>query len=187
MAMHYWDDNVVSNPVIGLISPVSEEDRVQNAWSEICRVYFPNIANAAGERYQIAIQPYRGIGIPSLSRPDIIVVRFSPGPSLRSLNFTERDLLEIECKRPSEDTPSGWRDAIQEETDRLAWYSTEKSVFFGIAIGKKVIFFMWDHARNGSEFHIKPIMGGIKMTLISERYRCTLFIMELEKSGETRL
>jgi hypothetical protein len=64
MAMHYWDINVVSNPVIEFISPDSQEDRVQNAWSEICRVYFPNIANAAGQRYQIAIQPYRGIGTP---------------------------------------------------------------------------------------------------------------------------
>ncbi|KAL4792657.1 hypothetical protein BDV19DRAFT_391962 [Aspergillus venezuelensis] len=126
------------------IRPDSHEEPVQNLWQIIATTWFPA---AAGYRY--------GFKAPILNNdnmPDIIVIQIQPqaghqNPDPRNPNdWTERQIMLIECKRPSLDTPGGWHNTIdgQFEDDCSQTLNPSQRIFGAVAIGRRVQFFQVD-------------------------------------------
>ncbi|KAL4937342.1 hypothetical protein BDV06DRAFT_232643 [Aspergillus oleicola] len=124
------------------ILPTSHEEPVQNVWQIIATTYFPA---AAHYRY--------GFKAPILSNnnmPDAIVIQIQPAqanPDPRNPNdWTERQIMLIECKRPSLDTPGGWTATTegQFDDDCSQTLNASQRLFGAVAIGRKVVFYQFD-------------------------------------------
>ena len=80
-------------------------------------------------------------------KPDLIVVKFMP-EIIHNPNFLplidSRDFLWIECKAATENTPSGWKNALAEAATRLDKAHPDRIIHLIIAVGWKCAFFLWD-------------------------------------------
>ena len=146
---HYWDVGSASYYTVSELatcaSNYDQEDIVAHAWTEIARNYFPG-RTLTGESWAVQREAYRGVYGSSEIKPDIITIKYTPHPQGGALHSDAiiRDYLNIECKAPMYNTPSGWKDCIIEATDsRLERYSANMDVFLCIAVGRFYMFFVW--------------------------------------------
>ncbi|KAJ5799779.1 uncharacterized protein N7518_001847 [Penicillium psychrosexuale] len=79
-----------------------------------------------------------------------------------SEDIMERQILLVECKRPSRDTPLGWDDTITGQflDDLSQTLNFSERLFGAVAIGKKVKFYQFDgKAQVGQQ--LAPLHQGI--------------------------
>lgn len=85
---------------------------------------------------------------PWLNMPDVTVIEVRaivPNPH-NTNDLAERQILMVECKRPSSDTPSTWDDIItgQFADDISQNLNAAERPFGAVAIGTKVRFYRFD-------------------------------------------
>jgi hypothetical protein len=152
--LHFWDRTTSAFSKIAIIynrgANYNQEDVVCHAWGEICDLYFPKVAATdTAPRWAVDREAYRAFPPlePSQVKPDLIVVKLMPiipnEPNLLPY-ITSRHFLWIECKAATEDTPSGWKNALAEATTRLDIAHSTRIVYLIIAVGWKCAFFVWD-------------------------------------------
>ncbi|KAK2813373.1 hypothetical protein FQN50_000688 [Emmonsiellopsis sp. PD_5] len=147
---HFWDPEQEAHSLITnfrrLAPNSAQEDIVDHVWAGICHTYFPHIATTPqGPRWAVLREPYRGPpGHLTAHKPNVLVVRLQPQPGPGGLQINRRDYLWVECKPPSHDKPSGWKDLINEATQRLASAHPQRRVSVIVAIGFKMMAFVWD-------------------------------------------
>jgi hypothetical protein len=153
--VHFWDHRTSAFSKIAIIYSrgvnYKQEDIVCHAWGEICDLYFPKVAATdTAPRWAVDREAYRGLPPfePSHAKPDLIVVKLMPvipnEPNLFLPYIESRDFLWIECKAATEDTPSGWKNALAEAATRLNIANSTRIVYLMIAVGGKCAFFLWD-------------------------------------------
>ena len=123
-----------------LVQPHSLEDTVQSLWQEIVNEWFPG---RHGYKWG-----YKAPTLANDNMPDITVIQVmivTANPSLET-GWEERQILLIECKRPSRDTPLGWGDTInsQFKDDLAQTLNASERLYGAVAIGKKVRFYRFD-------------------------------------------
>lgn len=152
--LHFWDRNTSAFTKIAILysrgASYKQEDVVYHAWGEICDLYFPKVAASdTAPRWSVDREAYRGHPPlePSQVKPDLIVVKFMP-EIIHNPNFLplidSRDFLWIVCKAATENTPSGWRNALAEAATRLDNAHPDRIIHLIIAVGWKCAFFVWD-------------------------------------------
>jgi hypothetical protein len=180
--VHFWDRNTSAFAKISILysrgANYEQEDVVCHAWGEICALYFPKIAaSATAPRWSIEREAYRGNPPlnPSQVKPDPIVVRFLP-TAVTNPNFLpfveSRDFLWIECKAATENTPSGWKNALGEAATRLNNAHPDRMIYLIIAIGWRCAFFVWDptNTMRRPKIFIRPVSNQIPW-LIDQRIK----------------
>lgn len=95
--------------------------------------------------------------------PDATVIQIEEHVSsgVDSEEFAERQILLVECKRPSQDTPLGWNDTIQGQfqDDLQQTLNGSERLFGAVAIGTKLKFYRFDgHAGLGN--YLSPLHQG---------------------------
>lgn len=133
-------DNLGIASALASIKPTSNDKVVQILWQSIIATWFP---------------PYEGykwgFKSPLLTTSNatdgiaIQIVACVVNPRL-STDFTEYVIMLLECKRPSDDTPSGWDNTVKGQfLDDLEAIGNPKAKCFGaVAIGTKVRFYRFD-------------------------------------------
>jgi hypothetical protein len=160
---HFWDRNEVANALIRrlyyLPANQADEDIVGHLWVAICRFYFPHTATGVNSpRWTILQGPYRGPPNQTNGhKPNAVAVRLQiqQGPS--GIEVAGRDYLWLECKSSTHDTPSGWKDLINETTQRLVSAHPQRKVAVVVAIGLRMMSFLWDptHTVMGPQLSIR--------------------------------
>jgi hypothetical protein len=123
------------------------EDIGWHMWGMICDLYFPNVAEVpGGPKWSVCREAYRGQapGKPPKVRPDMIAIKFTPGPLGVLSRDAARDYLWIECKAASHDKPFGRKDVMAEAVTRLSNAHPTRDVFLMLAVGWTCIYFVWD-------------------------------------------
>jgi hypothetical protein len=102
------------------------EDVVWHAWWHLLPIYFPPYT-MNGRVYGVRREAYRGPAGPGNSvlehKPDVVVIQMAPAAvnptALPNPNLPDpaRDILWVECKAPTEDTPRGWKDLMEQAGD----------------------------------------------------------------------
>lgn len=123
-----------------MVKPGSLEETVQSLWQTIIVEWFP-----ARDGYKYG---FKAATLANRNQPDISVIQINalvPNPR-NSNHFDERQILLVECKRPSLDTPRSWNDTLAGQLhDDLAQNINSSNRLFGaVAIGKKVKFYQFD-------------------------------------------
>ncbi|KAL2867741.1 uncharacterized protein BJX67DRAFT_380685 [Aspergillus lucknowensis] len=124
---------------LAAVKLTSDEGSVTTLWTTICAVYFP-----PGDGFKTAVnKPV----LQDSTQPDLAVVRIVLSyVQLRgSVDLHEKQILVIECKRPSRDTPAEWSSA----TEQLRHYcennvNASTRILAATAIGRKVKFWRYD-------------------------------------------
>ncbi|PYI29934.1 hypothetical protein BP00DRAFT_399707 [Aspergillus indologenus CBS 114.80] len=141
------------------IKPNSGEAPVFVLWNTLCATYFP-----PGEGLKTAV------GRPALrddTEPDLAVITI--WSARRNLNVSEdlheNQVLFIECKRPSRDTPVEWASA----SEQLAHYcrsnaNVSRRFLAATAIGTKVKFWRYDAPSSQLESDV-PALSSISGVL----------------------
>ncbi|KAJ9202493.1 hypothetical protein DTO164E3_2933 [Paecilomyces variotii] len=122
------------------IKPTSNEEVVMILWQTIIATWFPP--------YQGYKWGFKSQLLTTSNEPDGIVIQIVacvPNPRL-STEFTEFAIMLLECKRPSDDTPSGWESTVKGQfLDDLETIGNPDPKCFGaVAIGTKVRFYRFD-------------------------------------------
>lgn len=73
----------------------------------------------------------------------VLVVRLNYLPPTGN-TFAQCDYLWIECKPSAQDSPSGWKNLLNETTRRLDDAHLTRQIFVIAAIGPKLMAFVWD-------------------------------------------
>ncbi|OAX80045.1 hypothetical protein ACJ72_05626 [Emergomyces africanus] len=168
---HFWAQETESHSLIRqlyrLASNHSQEDIVHHVWNAILRVYFPSIATAPnGQRWTVLLEPYRGPlhNLP-IHRPDILVVRLQHRQVTSGINVVGRDFIWVECKPPSHDRPSGWKNVLVEAVGRLQDAHPTRVVPVIVAVGRRMMFFSWDPISTNNAVQLS-IRSGHPHTLV---------------------
>ena len=99
---------------------------------------------AAGVRYRIRREPYRGsANRVAEHRPDVIVIQVTVPQQGQGLEVG-RDILWVECKASSENKPNGWNKVMEEAVDRLSVAHPTRNIHLILAIGIEWMMFEWD-------------------------------------------
>lgn len=106
---------------------------VQVIWQEIVTEWFPG---RHGYKWG-----FKSSTLANNNMPDVTVIQVSAlvqNPRA-SQEWAKRQILLVECKRPSSDTTLGWNDTItgQFEDDLSETLNASKRLFGAVAIGKK--------------------------------------------------
>lgn len=122
------------------VEPESHEEVVQMLWRMIVTEWFPG---RQGYEYEIKAQVLANDNAPGVVIFQILAL--NPNPQ-DSEDVMERQILLIECKRPSFDTLSGWYNTITGQffDDLTESGNTTNRLYGAVAIGKKVRFFRFD-------------------------------------------
>ncbi|KAK4233454.1 hypothetical protein C8A03DRAFT_38832 [Achaetomium macrosporum] len=154
MATHFWTQGTASHSkiaVLGNLGPnYAQEDVVCHAWTAILVEYFVRLLPLGPHSYSIDTQAYRGPNAsqPNQHKPDVVVVKMqttvNPAAGGAPPRTVSRDILWVECKAPNHDTPSGWKDLIEEASDRLVDAHPNRMLFLIVGIGLKWMIFKWD-------------------------------------------
>lgn len=133
------------------------ENQVWNVWVSILLVYFPPYPVVpGGNLYTVRREPYRGgTGFTEDNlhelRPDIVVIQMMPPqPNPHGLDPL-RDILWVECKAPTKDTPGGWKDLMEQAGERLRSAHPQTMLYVILAIGSRWMFFRWDPTVPGAQ------------------------------------
>ncbi|KAK2794438.1 hypothetical protein FQN50_009908 [Emmonsiellopsis sp. PD_5] len=144
--------SIIGNSNIGVYSaltavkPESGEEPVQILWNTICSSIFP-----AAEGYKFSV---KGAVLMDDTVPDIVVFEIKQNgvvDTVRktgSIGLREHQIMVIECKAPSKDTPGEWRAATDQSVHYLEHITNESNkIFAATAIGSKVQLFRWSRPR----------------------------------------
>lgn len=123
------------------IKPHSLEETVQVTWQAIIATWFP-----VPRGYRC--HPKRPC-LTNNNMPDAVVIQviaLDPNPINQDEDFAERQILLVECKRPSLDTPQEWDDTVkgQFQDDLSTNLNSSEKDFRAVAIGTKVKFYRFD-------------------------------------------
>jgi len=117
-------------------------------WGAIVAQYYGSVAvNQNAPRWNVMREAYRGLMPinPSQRKPDVAVVaHFTVPPAGHIFNLQHRDSLWVECKAPNKDTPSEWKNLVNEAVVRLNNSHPTRQLFLIFAIGIKAMVFLWD-------------------------------------------
>ncbi|KAH6839575.1 hypothetical protein B0I37DRAFT_237267 [Chaetomium sp. MPI-CAGE-AT-0009] len=177
---NYWDPRTACYHDILTIARVGptyqQEDVVWHAWLSLLPIYFPPY-EMNGRVYGIRREAYRG-GLPpsnSLSqhKPDVVVIQMAPSPANpQGFSFPDpnvpdpaRDILWVECKAPSEDTPGGWKDLMEQAGNRLHAAHPNRMLYVILAVGLKWVFFKWDPFTQGSPLQVRGHHPNVAWTM----------------------
>lgn len=123
-----------------LVKPHSLEETVQVVWQEIVTEWFPG---RHGYKWG-----FKGSMLANNNMPDVTViqVRALVQNPQASQEWAEHQILLVECKHPSSNTPLGWHNTItgQFEDDLSETLNTSERLFGAVAIGKKVRFYQFN-------------------------------------------
>ncbi|KAG7290356.1 hypothetical protein NEMBOFW57_000356 [Staphylotrichum longicolle] len=147
--------NLVSTRDLALLGPdYDQEDVVPNTWAAILNEYFVRMMPLGGTHtYSVDTQSYRGPapGPRSAHKPDVIVVKMSTTlnpPQAAPLGaqpvVVTRDILWVECKAPSHDSPGKWKDLIEQTQTRLRAAHPGRMLYVIFAVGLKWMVLKWD-------------------------------------------
>ncbi|GKZ81324.1 hypothetical protein AnigIFM56816_005839 [Aspergillus niger] len=136
----YFQNQMMFLNTIQLIKPHSLEETVQTLWQGIVHAWFPY-----EQHYKFG---FKGATLANRNMPDVTVIKvmaLQPNPR-SSPDWAERQIMMIECKRPSYDTPNGWNDTIEGQflDDLQQTLNHSEKLFGAVAIGTKVKFFRFD-------------------------------------------
>lgn len=128
--------------IIDLGTSYQYEDEVWQLWTSLAHWHFPMFPDTpGGPTWLVSREPYRGnIIARHLVRPDVVIIKVVL--DINSGTRLERDYLWVECKAPTNDRQSGWKNALLEVTQRLEVAHPSRMVYFVIAIGLKCAFFV---------------------------------------------
>ncbi|KAL4915380.1 hypothetical protein BDW62DRAFT_203689 [Aspergillus aurantiobrunneus] len=124
------------------IKPDSSEHAVQSLWSVITAAYFPSEEN-------YALNFFGNAGMPTIKVRQKKAVVASPSP-WKASDWGERQILQVEYRRPSEDTPANW--------SSMGTLNGLDKLFGAVAIGKRVRFFRFDGTKTpGARDRMVPL------------------------------
>ncbi|PWY64614.1 hypothetical protein BO83DRAFT_381842 [Aspergillus eucalypticola CBS 122712] len=136
----YFQNHMVFLNTLQLIKPHSLEETVQTFWQVIVGDWF-----RYDQGYKLGI---KGPTLANRNMPDVTVIEvMALQANPRSTpDWAERQILMVECKRPSYDTPNGWSDTIEGQffDDLQQNLNHSEKLFGAVAIGTKVKFFRFD-------------------------------------------
>lgn len=114
-----------------------------------------------GTYYDVIVQPYEGIptAVSWRHTPDVATVRVNHVIQVPAVTRHKRDILWVECKAPSEDQPSDWRDVMREAVTRLSVIHPTTELFFILNVGMEWMVFYWDPTN--------PLPAGQELTITS--------------------
>jgi hypothetical protein len=156
MAQPSLQDHIGIASALSAIKPDSHEEVVQMLWQLIVIEWFPS---RQGYKY--------GFKAPLLTgnnAPDVIVIQIMervPNPRA-SGDFTERQIMLVECKKPSADTPAGWENTVNGQVfdDLSASGNPSNRLFGAVAIGTKVRFYRFDGNASTRQQQLVQMHGG---------------------------
>jgi hypothetical protein len=126
------------------------ENTTQNAWAAVLSEIFPLRENVNGQVVQWRVQreAYRGPPPQQWAvRPDIITLKVTQAQVVQAANlqpaFNRHDHLVVENKAPSHNTAAGWRDLLQETSDRLLSFCANHDIWVICTIGLRYMMFQW--------------------------------------------
>lgn len=137
---------------LSAIEPQSKEKVVQMLWQVIINEWFPP---REGYKYPIKTP------VLTNDRPDFVVLQIRAvilDPT-RENQFIEHLILQIECKRPSFDTPSDWENTTDHQfLEYLEASGGDSNKMYGaVAIGKKVQFHRYDGTQGTTVQKLVPL------------------------------
>ncbi|RAQ73460.1 hypothetical protein COH20_005050 [Aspergillus flavus] len=120
----------------------STEAPVNMLWQNICSTFFPT---AAGFKIGSNLPLLQDDTQPDCSVIQIVMLNPDPRDPHSSTGLAEKQILVVECKRPSKDRPTEWNSA----NDQLEHYcennvNGSSRIFAVTAIGRKVRFWQYD-------------------------------------------
>ncbi|KAL4966489.1 uncharacterized protein BDV14DRAFT_198944 [Aspergillus stella-maris] len=127
---------------LALVTPTTHEEAVQKVWEVVTRSYFPD-----DESYRTRT---KSASQSNNTTPDIkifkVTARHPDSHWRKPTEWEERQILMIECKRPSRDTLLGWDDTIMGQffDDLEATLNASGRLFGAVAIGTKIRFYRYD-------------------------------------------
>ncbi|RAK96807.1 uncharacterized protein BO80DRAFT_365600 [Aspergillus ibericus CBS 121593] len=82
-----------------------------------------------------------------------------------SAHWAERQILLVECKRPSSDTPAGWENTIHGQflDDLSQTLNASERIYGAVAIGSKVRFYRFDGTAPANQQLVQLHQGTIDM------------------------
>ncbi|RAK96509.1 uncharacterized protein BO80DRAFT_429041 [Aspergillus ibericus CBS 121593] len=135
--------HVALSSALSAVTPHSTESSVSILWTNICIAFFPlesgfKFCSKQTVRRQDMDVDYvifqMSLVVPSIPDPQ-------DAPS-----FTENDILIVQCKRPSKDTPDEWESARLQLAQHCEGNTNPTRRIFGAtAIGTKVKFWRYEH------------------------------------------
>jgi len=156
---HFWDrDTAAFTGILHVLNKgprYDQEDVVQHMWNAIFNLYYGSIAvHPFAPRWTVIREPYRGLPPLNLSqkKPDVVAVvaKFQ-----QAIGLQHRDTVWVECKAPNHDTPSRWKNLINEATVRLNNAHPTRRLFIIFAVGLKLMVFLW----------LPQAAGGVGLTI----------------------
>lgn len=120
-----------------------------------------------GTYYDVIVQPYRGIPMAAnwKHRPDVVTVRINHVIQMPAVTELKRDILWVECKAPSRDRPSEWKEVMREAVTRLNVAHPTNELFLILNVGMEWMIFYWDP--------INPLPAGQELTITSHAANTT--------------
>lgn len=117
----------------------TKEESSQIAWEHILSTHFPRVAPIVNHTtFMVIREAHRGPApAPARHRVDGVVQQLR-------LTGRKRDIVWVECKAASHDTPAGWKTLMAEAALRLRSAHPARFVYFVAAIGAKAMLFHWD-------------------------------------------
>ncbi|KAJ9249918.1 hypothetical protein DTO207G8_6398 [Paecilomyces variotii] len=137
-AMTLVTTNIGLFSALSAIKPESTEDPVSILWTNICATFFPTQNGFKITNKEAVLQDD--------TRPDCVVFQIrmqNPqiGLPRDSGDLHEKQILIVECKRPSKDTPAEWEATAGQLNHYCEWNVNGSTKIFGAtAIGTKVKF-----------------------------------------------
>ncbi|PLB53283.1 hypothetical protein P170DRAFT_434976 [Aspergillus steynii IBT 23096] len=123
-----------------LVKSQSLEEAVQYVWQTIISTWFNSL-----DGYTVS---YKASTLANNNEPDGIAIRVMElAPKIElSTDFAERQILLVQCNRPSSDTPAGWDGIVENRfRDDLSQTLNDSEKLYGaVAIGTKVRFYRFD-------------------------------------------
>lgn len=132
--------NIGFTNALQLLKPHSLEETVQQVWQEIVIEWFPG---RYGYKWSFKAPTLANNNMPDVTVIEVTAVVQNPRASQ---DWDERQIMVIECKCPSKDTPMNWEDTVDYQLmdDLSRTLNFSERLFAAVAIGKKVRFYRFD-------------------------------------------
>lgn len=142
-----------------LVKQHSLEATVRSVWEEIVTEWFPG---RHGYKWGFKAPTLANNNMPDVT---VIEVRALTQDIVNTEEWSERQIMMIECKRPSSDTPTCWEDTIKAQfrEDLSQNLNSSERIYGAVAIGKKVRFFKFDGSPSAIRELVQLHQGTIDM------------------------
>ncbi|KAK2757005.1 hypothetical protein FQN54_004973 [Arachnomyces sp. PD_36] len=161
---------------LSFIQSGSTEEVVQMVWNIITVTWFPS---RQGFKWGFKSQ-----SLQNDNAPDVIVFQINmANPNPNAPQADELMIMQIECKRPSQDTPAGWAGALEGQVlDDLSTSGNPSDRLYGaLAIGTKVMFYRFDGSAQQKITHLHP--GKLDLTKPADRTQIEAWMTYVKQNG----